>query len=238
MAASTPASTQAAPKQTVICVFCGSKPGSSPAHLAAARELAHVFAKHNIKLVYGGGSDGIMGEIARTLVSLSGPDAVHGVIPTALVSFEAAGRPLGKDTGEKPAASETSSKPSPESAYGHTTVVRTMHERKQKMAELVVEGGEGSGFVAMSGGFGTIEEVMEMTTWNQLGIHDKPVCLFNVDGIWNGLVQWIRDSVGAGFISEKNGGILAVSDTAEGCVQTLKNYRVSEDRFNLSWDKK
>ncbi|KAI7560389.1 hypothetical protein KC346_g22578, partial [Hortaea werneckii] len=75
------------PKPTV-CVFCGSQPGTSPAHLAAARALAHALHANNISLVYGGGTVGIMGEVAKTLVSLSGPEAVHGVIPEALIRYE------------------------------------------------------------------------------------------------------------------------------------------------------
>jgi uncharacterized protein (TIGR00730 family) len=151
-------------KPTTICVFCGAKPGSSPAYLAAARSLAHVLHEHNIHLVYGGGTVGIMGELARTLVSLSGPMAVHGIIPTALVSLERQG------------------KAPDENLYGRTTVVPDMHTRKRMMAQEVVDGGPGGGFVALPGGFGTIEELMEAVTWNQLGIHDRGICIFNVEG--------------------------------------------------------
>jgi len=151
-------------KPATIRVFCGSKTGSSPAYLAAARSLAHAMHDNNVHLVYGGGTVGIMGELARTLVSLSGSSAVHGIIPTALVSLERQGRAPD------------------ESIYGRTTIVPDMHTRKRMMAQEVVDGGPGGGFVALPGGFGTMEELMEAVTWNQLGIHDRGICIFNVEG--------------------------------------------------------
>lgn len=113
-----------------------------------------------------------MGELARTLVSLSGPDAVHGVIPAALMEFEQAGRPNisgGTDgggaekAGEKEGGGEGGANAIDEKIYGRTTVVKDMHTRKQLMAREVIEGGPGGGFVALSGGYGTLEEVMEVT---------------------------------------------------------------------------
>ncbi|KFX95775.1 hypothetical protein V490_03676, partial [Pseudogymnoascus sp. VKM F-3557] len=71
-----------------VCVFCGASPGKSPAHLAAARALATYFHENGISLVYGGGTTGLMGELARTLVSLSGPSAVEGIIPAPLMAQE------------------------------------------------------------------------------------------------------------------------------------------------------
>ena len=76
------------PRQPVVCVFCGASAGTSPKHLEAARALARQLHAANAKLVYGGGTVGLMGEVARTLVSLSGPDSVHGIIPAPLVQYE------------------------------------------------------------------------------------------------------------------------------------------------------
>jgi hypothetical protein len=75
-------------KTVKICVFCGASPGKSPAHMQAAKDLAKVMAEHKIQLVYGGGTVGLMGEIARELVKLSGPESVHGIIPAPLVKYE------------------------------------------------------------------------------------------------------------------------------------------------------
>ena len=162
---------------------------------------------------------GMMGEVARTLVSLSGPQSVHGIIPEALVRHEAEGMPV-------------------EQMFGKTTIVGTMHERKHLMMQLVRAGGPGSGFIALSGGYGTMEELMEVTTWNQLGIHDRGIVLYNVDGYWNGLVQWINDAVGAGFVKETARDTVLVRDTAEGCVAALRDYRLSSSRLKLDWEQK
>lgn len=137
-----------------------------------------------------------MGQVAKSLVALSGPGAVHGIIPEAFL-----------ETGEgKTERGEQACYD--EKIFGRTTVVKDMHARKAMMADEVARGAPGSGFVVLSGGFGTLEEAMENVTWNQLGIHDLPVILYNVGGFWDGLLQWVRMATEAGFISEKNAGIL------------------------------
>jgi len=180
-----------------------------------------------MSLVYGGGTVGIMGEIARTLVSLSGPESVHGIIPAPLVRFE---------QGHDPETDVT--KAIDEKIYGRTTVVKDMHSRKHMMAKEVIQGGPGGGFVALSGGYGTLEELMEVTTWNQLGIHSKAVVVYNVDGYWDGLIQWVNNAVSNGFISQTNAGILVEARSADRVVTCLKDYKNSEGRFNLDWDEK
>lgn len=214
-------------KGPVVCVFCGSSAGTSPAHVAAAKSLGETFHKHGIRLVYGGGTVGIMGEIARTLVSLSGPDSVAGIIPTALVQFEQQGRPG--------TASAHDSCSIDENVYGRMTVVPDMHTRKQLMTKKVMEGGPGSGFVALSGGYGTLEELMEVITWNQLGIHGKGVVVYNVEGYYDGLIQWVRTAVSAGFIAPGNAGILVEALDAEEAVRELRHYKVAEGRLKLDW---
>lgn len=224
---------------------CGSSAGKDPAHLEAARALAYEFHKHNVQLVYGGGTTGLMGEIAKTLVSLSGPKAVHGVIPRALVKVSAKGVENGTSTAEEKggkAAERVLAKSEavegeeiPESEYGVTTIVHDMHTRKRMMATMVLEGGPGSGFVSLAGGFGTIEEVMEMTTWNQLGIHRVGVVLLNINGYWNGLLAWRRNAVEQGFITVENGSILAEAHTVEEVVPKLLEYQCSCDRMQLNW---
>ncbi|MCJ1457467.1 hypothetical protein MMC28_007835 [Mycoblastus sanguinarius] len=217
-------------KRPVVCVFCGSSPGTSPAHMAAARSLAEAFHKHKVSLVYGGGTLGMMGEVARTLVSLSGIEAVYGVIPEALVQFEQESRPgTANASDEKTLVEET---------FGRMTVVPDMHTRKQLMAKKVMEGGPGSGFVAMSGGYGTLEELMEVITWNQLGIHGKGIVVYNVEGYYDGLIQWVRTAVSAGFIAPGNAGILVEALDAEEVVTQLMEYKVAEGRFKLDWTQK
>jgi uncharacterized protein (TIGR00730 family) len=194
--------------------------------LQAARDLARVFHENNIKLVYGGGTMGIMGEVAKTLVSLSGPTAVHGIIPEALIRYEQSGR-----EGKKPANSGVD-----ESIYGQMTVVADMHTRKQRMAKEVLAGGPGSGFIALSGGYGTMEELMEMTTWNQLGIHKVGLCVFNVEGFYDGLISWIRTACEQAFVQKGNEDIIVEAKTAQEAVKALREYKVAEGRFKLDWD--
>jgi len=123
-----------------------------------------------------------------------------------------------------------------EGEFGQTTVVPDMHTRKRLMAQRVMEGGPGSGFVALAGGYGTIEEVMEMVTWNQLGIHRCPIVLVNVNGYWDGLLQWVKNSVEEGFVGEKNADILVEVKSVDDVVEALRSYRVSEARYQLDWE--
>lgn len=152
-----------------ICVFCGSNPGLRPDYAAAAQGLARVMAERGIGLVYGGGHVGLMGIVADTIMA-EGGEAI-GVIPEAL---------LRREVGH----------------HGLTElhVVRSMHERKQMMADL------SDGFIAMPGGYGTFEEFCEVITWSQLGIHPKPCGLLNVLGFYDALLAMFDHSVKEGFI--------------------------------------
>ncbi|APA15160.1 hypothetical protein SS1G_08758 [Sclerotinia sclerotiorum 1980 UF-70] len=236
--AQTTNSSTSTPPPTKICVFCGASPGNSPSHMAMARSLAEHMASQNISLVYGGGTVGLMGEIARTLVSLSGPTSVHGIIPAPLVKYE-----RGPDSEAASIHSRENGTGTPENGdglpeyniYGKTTVVKDMHTRKARMAQEVMAGGPGSGFIALSGGYGTLEELMEVVTWNQLGIHTRGVVLLNVEGYWDGLMAWIKNSVEAGFVGETNKNIVVDCSTAEGAIQALRDYKLTEGRFKLEW---
>jgi uncharacterized protein (TIGR00730 family) len=214
-----------------------------------------------------------MGEVAKTLVSLSGPDSVHGIIPEALVRYErdptyrskalvsngngtnnnnnkttngtsANGTATPDSSSKETAAAQQQQQqqeeeehlPVPEEAvFGRTTIVKDMHTRKRLMAQEVIEGGPGSGFIALSGGYGTVEELFETATWNQLGIHNKGIVLLNINGFYDGLLQWIDKSVEEGFIHGKNRHILVEAKTPEEAIQALRDYKVSEAVYKLSW---
>lgn len=182
-----------------------------------------------------------MGEIAKTLVSLSGPDSVHGVIPEALLRYE-----RGNSNGEKEKEAKDESEDATkdlihdkqlidESVYGRITVVKDMHSRKQMMAREVIESGNGGGFVALSGGYGTMEELMEVVTWNQLGIHARGVVLYNVEGYWDGILSWVKTAVSSGFVSESNKNIMVEARTGAEVVDFLRDYQNAEGRFKLQW---
>lgn len=195
----------------------------------------------------------MMGELARTLVKLSGPQAAHGVIPRALVKIEEGYK--GSQELDPAAATESAQReqaggkaperviPDPmdkttlfkESEYGVTTIVPDMHTRKRLMATKVLEGGPGSGFVALAGGFGTMEEVMEMTTWNQLGIHRVGVVLVNINGFYDGLLAWVKNAVKEGYISPANAEILVEAKDVSEVLTKLRDYKVSNGRMQLNW---
>jgi uncharacterized protein (TIGR00730 family) len=139
-----------------VCVYCGSSPGTNPAFVQAARDFGKALAENGIGLVFGGGSIGMMGEIARSVLAHRGK--VHGIIPEFLVAREHA----------------------LETPHG-LTITRDMHERKRKMFELA------DAFVALPGGVGTLEEIVEQMTWAQLGRHKKPILLANIEGFWEPL---------------------------------------------------
>lgn len=139
--------------QRNVCVYCGSGLGLNPAYRVAARTLGAAFAANDIGLVYGGGSLGLMGEVARSTLDSGG--RVTGIIPSFLVEKEA----MMRDVDEM-------------------IVTEDMHERKRLMFE------RSDGFVALPGGVGTLEELVEQLTWVQLGRHTKPVVVANIDGFW------------------------------------------------------
>lgn len=173
-----------------VCVYCGSKTGDNTAYTEKAKELGHALASRNIGLVYGGGSVGLMNQIANATLNRGGQ--VHGIIPQHLYEMEVAHEQL---------------------TALHIT--DTMHERKAMMAEL------SDAFIALPGGFGTFEELMEAITWLQLGIHEKIVILFNIDGYYDKLIGFIDHAVESGFITQENRRSLKVADTVQACLDHL-----------------
>ncbi|KAJ9612496.1 hypothetical protein H2200_004093 [Cladophialophora chaetospira] len=237
----------------VVCVFCASSPGKDPIHMESARKLGKSLHEAGYKLVYGGGTMGVMGELSSTLVSLSGPKSVHGIIPRALIRSEkdpklrsdtnpAQGQPKKVertmssqqlqriDSNEDP-----DSRIVPESEFGKTTIVPDMHTRKRTMAEAVQAGAPGSGFVALAGGYGTMEEVMEMVTWNQLSIHSVPIVLVNINGYWDGLLAWIKTAIREGFVGEGSANILVEVKSTDEVIDALRAYQVAPGRYKMDW---
>jgi uncharacterized protein (TIGR00730 family) len=95
-------------------------------------------------------------------------------------------------------------------------VVKDMHERKAMMSDLA------DGFIAMPGGFGTLEELFEMVTWAQLGIHARPIGLLNVDGFWNGLVDFAAQMVDKGFVRPAHAALLQVEEDPDALIRRLR----------------
>jgi uncharacterized protein (TIGR00730 family) len=151
-----------------VCVFCGSRPGRNAAHVAAARDFGAALAGAGLRLVYGAGDVGLMGEVARAAETAGG--ASLGVIPAHLVAREARARDRSR-----------------------FVVTETMHERKKVMFM------NADAIVALPGGPGTLDELFEVLTWRQLGLHEKPVMLLDVDGYWTRLLGLLDHIVAEGF---------------------------------------
>jgi uncharacterized protein (TIGR00730 family) len=156
-------------KIETVCVYCGSGPGTNPRFVEAATALGKTLAENAVSLVYGGGSVGLMGAVAKSVRDHGG--AVIGIIPEFLVSRENA------------------------VARGQELIVTPdMHERKRQMFE------RSDAFVALPGGVGTLEELVEQLTWQQLGRHSKPVLLANIDGFWEPLLALLAHMRATEFI--------------------------------------
>ncbi|MFT4662734.1 MAG: hypothetical protein ACI8XB_003027 [Patiriisocius sp.] len=98
-------------------------------------------------------------------------------------------------------------------------VVDSMHERKTKMSEL------GEGFIALPGGYGTLEELFEIVTWAQLGLHQKPIGILNVDGYYDAIVEHINVMVNNGFMTPENKELILVDDNVNGLLSLMINYK-------------
>lgn len=152
-----------------VCVYCGSGHGSNPAYADSARTLGHSLADAGLGLVYGGGSLGLMGEVARATLDAGGH--VTGIIPAFLTEREH----MLKDVND-------------------LIVTRDMHERKRLMFDRA------SAFVALPGGIGTLEELVEQLTWSQLGRHAKPIVVANIEGFWTPFLNLLSHMRGETFI--------------------------------------
>ena len=171
------------PNALSICVYCGSRHGARASYTTAAQALGNAIGAHGWQLVYGGGKVGLMGEVADATLAAGG--RVVGVIPESLQKREVG-----------------------HSGLTELHVVRTMHQRKQLMAERA------DVFLAMPGGIGTLEELYEVWTWRQLGYHDQPIGLLNVDGYYDALLAFMDHSVAEGFLSAEQRASVVVGDDA------------------------
>ena len=156
-------------KIKTVCVYCGSGPGTNPRFVEAAIALGKAFAENGVRLVYGGGSLGLMGAVAKSTLDHGG--SVTGIIPEFLTARENA-----------------------LSSIQEMIVTPDMHERKRLMFE------RSDAFVALPGGIGTLEELVEQLTWQQLGRHSKPVLLANIDGFWEPLLALLAHMRATQFI--------------------------------------
>lgn len=155
-----------------VCVYCGSSPGRDETYIKAGHLLGRSIAKSGLRLIYGGGTKGIMGAVAEGTLKAGGK--VTGIIPRFLINREATETALNR--------------------LDELVITDNMHERKHRMFE------KSDAFVALPGGIGTVEEIVEIMTWAQLGHHRKPIVFGNVGGFWDPMLALLDHMATEGFI--------------------------------------
>jgi uncharacterized protein (TIGR00730 family) len=177
-----------------LCIFCGSQIGHDPVYAAAAGDLGRLLAQRGIAVVYGGGHVGMMGVLAEAALAAGGQGI--GGFPEARKRREL--------------------------AYENLTeliVTRTMHERKQRMAEL------SDGFVALPGGFGTFEEFCEIVTWAQLGLHAKPCGLLNVNRYYDPMLAMFEHALREGFLRPQHRALVLTAHRPAALLAAMEAWR-------------
>jgi hypothetical protein len=157
-----------------ITVFCGSADGLAPIYYEAAHLTGRLIAQNGIRLVYGAGRTGMMGALAEGALAAGGE--VIGVVPNGL---------------ESPQLIYTS-------GLSQLEIVPDIQVRKARMNEL------GDAFIALPGGYGTLDEIFEVLTWSQIGRHRKPSAFLNTDGYFDDLFAWIKRAYRDKFIYEEH----------------------------------
>ena len=178
-----------------VAVFCASAPGSNPHFLVAATALGRTLAQRGIGVIYGGAALGLMGAVADATLAAGG--RVVGVMPQFFVE--------GKD-----AASEVAHR-----SLTELHLTTDMHTRKALMAEGA------DAFLVLPGGFGTLEELFEVVTWQVLKLHAKPIILINIDGFYDTLLTFLDQCVTAGVISAARRPILQSANSVDAALALL-----------------
>lgn len=174
-----------------LCVFCGASDDVAAVYRESATRLGEAMAAAGIGLVFGGGRIGLMGLIATAVAR--GGGKVTGVIPRHLHRAEIGGR----------------------HAIGELRIVETMHERKALMFAL------SDAIAVLPGGLGTLDETFEVLTWKQLGLHDKPIILIDVEGYWAPLIHQIDRVVESGFAPPSSRHLIRIVRTPEEALPLL-----------------
>ena len=174
-----------------VCVYSASSTKIASVYFEAAEKLGSLLAKQHIRLINGAGSIGLMRSVADAVLENGGE--VTGVIPHFMV----------------------------EQNWHHTGLtelieVTSMHERKQKMANL------SDGIIALPGGCGTLEELLEIITWKQLGLYLNPIIILNINGFFDPLFQMLERAIEENFMRQQHGDIWRVAQTPEEAVELLQ----------------
>lgn len=180
-----------------ICVYCASSSQVKPSYFDATARLGRILSEANLSVVYGGGSMGLMGQLANSTLEAGGK--ITGVIPRFMCEVE----------------------------WNHTNLtelilVDTMHERKEKMAQMA------DAVIALPGGCGTLEELLEVITWKRLGIFTKPIVIVNLEGYFDTLILMLNRAVDEHFMREEHRQMWKVVETPEDVLTAIQN--------SVNWD--
>lgn len=183
-----------------ICVFSGSSTPTKDIYAEKTIELGKLLAEKHINLVYGGGNRGLMGTLASTVRENGGH--VIGVLPEIFNVPEV----RTKDN------------------ESELIVTPDMHSRKKAMYD------KADAFIALPGGIGTFDELFESYTWKQIGFHDKPVLLLNIDGFYDGLLSFLDTTVETGFLTDEAREALLVESDPAKALEAIEN----EERIHMN----
>lgn len=173
-----------------VCVYSASSTKIDATYFEAAEELGRLLAKQDIRLINGAGSIGLMRSVADAVLASGGK--VTGVIPHFMV----------------------------EQSWHHTGLtelveVNSMHERKQRMADL------SDAIIALPGGCGTLEELLEIITWKQLGLYLNPIVVLNTNGFFDPLLAMLERAIDENFMRRQHGEIWKVTTTPEEALELI-----------------
>jgi len=180
-----------------ICVYCASSTQINPRYFEATARLGRILADAGLSVVFGGGATGLMGQLANSMLEANG--TITGIIPQFMCDQQWHHNELTE-----------------------LIVVETMHERKEKMAQMA------DAVIALPGGCGTFEELMEVITWKQLGIFSKPIIILNMNGYYNSLINMLHQAVDEKFMREIHKDMWKVVETPEEVLSAIEN--------SSSWD--
>ena len=178
-----------------LCVFCGSADHLDSTYYTAASEMGELLAQKQIDLVYGGGRTGMMGAVAQGCLKNGGK--VIGVVPRGL---------------ESPQLVYTGAE------LTRVELVEDIQIRKARMNELA------EGFIALPGGYGTLDELFEVLTWSQIGSHRKPVGLLNTNGYYDHLLAWIQRAYADHYIYKEHLQLFVVDPSPVGLLEKLADF--------------
>ena len=182
-----------------LCVYCSSSNKIAEKYFDVADEMGQALVERGYRLVYGGGQVGLMGRLAESVHERGG--TVCGVIPEALRDREGVAYDVADEM----------------------IVTNTMQERKAEMYSRA------DAFVALPGGFGTLEEFMEVLTLKQLGYHHKALVMVNTDGFYDALIGFFGQLYDEGFAREKHSDLYQLVDSPQEAVDYVATYSAPQE---------